>query len=256
MICLDIGNTKTAIGYFKDGALERSWKISTVRHRLKDDYLLLLQQLVPQAFTNETFPMIVSSVVPSATKELAKIKTPVSVHFVDYRTPKSFEVALELPNTLGPDRIADTEAAVHAFGAPVIIVDAGTATTVSAINAKKQFVGGAICPGLGISTEALFKSAAALSQISIQPTTFVIGNSTEKALQSGLCFGHAFMIIGLVDAMKRELGTDSSCPVVITGGSADFLSSALPSTYHLDANLTLKGLQLLSGRILKADKNG
>lgn len=251
MIAIDVGNTKTCAGYFEGDALADSMKISTVRHRLRDDYLLLLRQMFPRTLHQSArSPLIVSSVVPSATRELQKLSDVFEVHIISHSTPRSFEVAIETPHTIGPDRIADSEAAIHEYGVPVIIVDAGTATTITAIDSNRRFIGGVICPGLGISSEALFKSAAALSQIKIETPPRITGNSTEKALQSGICYGHSLMIQGLVNGIKSEHPSEGAWKTVVTGGTADLLSSSLPEDYVRDPSLTLKGLRRLAGRIL------
>lgn len=246
MITIDIGNTKTAIGYFQGETLKNTWKVSTIRHRLKDDYLVLLNQLIPHLSNQVTpEPLVVSSVIPSATNELLKLGSKFDITTINTNTHRSFDIVIENPETVGSDRIADAEAAIHHYGVPLIIIDAGTATTITVINSQKHFIGGMICPGLGISAEALFKSAAALSQIKIEPPKNIIGNSTERAIQSGVCNGHRLMIEGLITEIQAALPFEKQWKIVMTGGTSDFLSPFLPRHYVTDPSLTLKGLWLL-----------
>ena len=245
MIAIDVGNTKTSIGLFDGARLAGSWRIATSRHRLKDEYLMILRQLLPKDAQAPSTRMVVASVVPTASRELAKLSDSFDLRMVTHETPKSFEVAIRHPQTLGADRIADSEAAMRLYGTPSIVVTAGTATTVGAIDSRARFVGGSIAPGLGISTEALFRAAAALSQIKIEIPSSVIGTDTETAIQSGIALGHSYMIQGLVEGFKRALPNEKDWKVIVTGGAMDVLAPSLPKDYVFDPNLTLQGLRLL-----------
>lgn len=244
MIAIDVGNTKTAIGLFEGETLQRFFRIATSRHRLKDEYLMVLRQLLPAAAIPGA-RLVVASVVPTATREIAKLAGDFDLVLVGHATPKSFEIGIENPQTLGADRIADSEAATRLYGAPSIVVAAGTATTVGAIDSRARFLGGSISPGLGIATDALFKAAAALGQVKIEVPASVVGHNTETAIQSGTALGHAYMIQGLVEGFKRAIPAEKDWKVIVTGGAMDAMAGAFPKDYVLDPYLTLKGLRLL-----------
>ena len=128
-----------------------------------------------------------------------KLRNEVDIHFVTWQTPRSFDIEIPKPHTIGTDRIANIEAAVRKIGVPSIIVDAGTAITVDVVNNKKQFLGGMISPGVGISLEALYESAARLSPVPMKVPERVIGNTTAHSLHSGIQFGFSSLIDGLIE---------------------------------------------------------
>ena len=185
--------------------------------------------------------MVVASVVPHITEQLKNYSHARSdTHFVYFESPIDFSIELPNPQTMGPDIIAAAQGAVLKHSSPLIIVDAGTATTITVVNRKKQFIGGAICPGVGISSQALFSNASALSAIQLTlPETF-IGHKTNDAILSGVCFGHASMIEKMVERFEIELG--DKCTTILTGGAIEMLLSALPKKYIHEPNLTLEGL--------------
>ncbi len=246
MIALDIGNTKTAVGFFHEATLTKTWRIATNRHRLADDYYLILEQFLSSIGESLKNPkkMIVSSVIPSATDEIRKLNDRMDLHIVTAKTPKSYEIAISEPHTLGSDRIADLEAAVQKYEVPVIVVDTGTATTVSVVNRNKHFLGGTISPGVGISTEALYSFAASLSQITLSVPENAIGSTTAQAIRSGVCFGHCALIEGLVKKITHEL-QEELIQTVVTGGAIDLLAPCLHPDFKVNPNLTLEGLHFL-----------
>ncbi|MFH1018967.1 MAG: type III pantothenate kinase [Pseudomonadota bacterium] len=247
MLAVDIGNTKTALGFFREGVLARKWRVATDARQTTDQLRLFLAELL--ADLGESFPrldsVMLSSVVPRLTRTWEELRSHTDLHVVSPKTPISFEIALPDPAALGADRIADAEAAVRLFGAPVIIVDAGTAVTWSVINSQKRFVGGAIAPGIGISIKALFAAAARLSPVEIRPPERAIGNSTEKAIGSGMHYGYAAMVTGLLKRMEDELN-EGKPALVATGGSAKHLAPFLPPEVNVEEDLTLKGLAFLN----------
>src|SRR5262245_20429889 len=147
------------------------------------------------------------------------------------------------PAELGADRIVNGVAAFARYGGPVIIVDFGTATTFDVVTKRGEYAGGVICPGVGISADALFQRAARLPRVDVRNPGRVIGRSTVGSIQSGLYFGYASMVDGLIGRIRAELAEPSR--VVATGGLAQTLASEVPSIEHVDPVLTLDGLRLI-----------
>ena len=248
MLTIDVGNTKTFCGFFQGDEFIASWKFATVRNRLKDEYVTHLRSSLESIGIDfhQDFPVVLSSVVPSVRSELAKVSN--NIHFVSSQSPLSFQIDIESPESLGADLIADAEAAIHFYGSPIVIVDMGTATTVCYIDENKSFHGGIICPGLGISAQALYDAAAALHEIPLEAQDHIIGNNTQKAIQTGLCHGHASMVEGLVEKVQKEAKTN--CKVVLTGGALEILDKLFPDSWQRDQQLNLRGLQLIGKKAL------
>jgi len=198
--------------------------------------------------------VILSSVVPVATREIEKLRKYFDLHIVSHKTPTSFTIELPDPKSLGSDRIADAEGAVRKFDAPVLVVNAGTAITVSAIDSQKRFLGGAIAPGVGISMDALFERAARLTATELNPPKKAIGTSTKEALESGLYFGYSSLVQGLIDRFTSELELKNPT-VAISGGALKWLKPYLKKEYRYEENLTLEGLFFLHQN-LQAGRNG
>ncbi len=255
MLAVDIGNTKTALGFFREGVLTRKWKVATDPRLTPDQLRMLLADLLGTLGESLAHMegLIFSSVVPRLTKTWEALGQDTDLHVVSSKTPASFEIALPEPSTLGADRIADAEAAVRLFGAPVIIVDAGTAVTWSVINSHKRFIGGAIAPGIGISIKALFAAAARLNPIDIRQPEQVIGDSTEKAIGSGVHHGYAAMLMGLLRKMETELN-EGKPAMVATGGSAKHLAPYLSPDVRIEEDLTLRGLAFLHENVRSGRK--
>lgn len=242
MIAIDIGNSKTHVGFVTAGKVTRTWKLATNKSLLADEYIAqwnLFLSTIDRRF--EDLPCCIASVVPHVTEQIRlKIKDRTDVHLVHWQSPVEFEIQLPRPQTLGADLIAAAQGALLKFSPPLIIIDAGTATTVTVINRKRQFIGGSISPGLGISAQALFQSAAALSPVELQLPEKAIGDHTQQAVLSGVCLGHALMVEKMVERFESELG--ERCTVVATGGAIERIASALPERFIIEPHLTLEGL--------------
>jgi type III pantothenate kinase len=152
-------------------------------------------------------------------------------------------ILYEPPGDVGADRIVNAVAALQIWGPPLIVVDFGTATTLDVVNRKGDYIGGVICPGIGISSDALFQRAARLPRVDVRNPGRVIGRSTVGSIQSGLYFGYAEMVEGLIRRIRAEL--DDSPHVVATGGLAETLARDIPSIETIDPVLTLTGLRLI-----------
>jgi type III pantothenate kinase len=166
--------------------------------------------------------------------------------FVDHTTETGLKILYERPSDLGADRIVDAVAAVAKYGAPCIVVNCGTATTFNAINAAGEYLGGAIAPGIVISAEALFSRAAKLPRVEIKRPDKAIASSTIGAMQSGLYYGYAGLVDGVLERMIAEIG--SKPHVIATGGLAPVIAGASKFIEKIDETLTLEGLRLVYER--------
>lgn len=165
--------------------------------------------------------------------------------FVTFRTPTGITVKNDNPAEVGADRIVNAAAAYHQYGGPVIVVDFGTATTVDAVSAAGEYLGGAIAPGVGISISALFREAAMLPRVELARPAAAIGRNTVAGMQSGFVFGFAGQVDGLVRRIRQELGGGH---VVATGGLAHLIAPECETVNEVDQLLTLTGLRLIFER--------
>lgn len=252
MIVVDVGNTKTAIGCFKDDHLAGRWQMGTDAGLSVEEYHTALNEFLSTVDDSlETSEdLVLASVVPAVTEEMEKIRETVNLHVVSHRTPLSYEIAIPKPETLGADRIADLEGAVRKYGAPVIVIDTGTATTINVVNSDYQFIGGIIAPGVGTSMSALHSAAAKLTPSRLPETDSVIGNTTEEAMAIGLLHGHAAMINGLLAEIQDELNL-GDVPIIARGGSLESFSEHLSPGIHVDQLLLLDGLKFIHQNITK-----
>jgi type III pantothenate kinase len=154
-------------------------------------------------------------------------------------------ILYENPREVGPDRIADAVGAYDLYGGPSIVIDFGTATTVEAVSERGEYLGGAICPGIEISLDALFGRAAALHRVALAEPRNVIGKTTNESIQSGVLYGYAGMVDGLCDRVEREIG---EATVVATGGLAELIAPYTKAIDHIEPWLTLHGLRIIFER--------
>lgn len=250
LLTIDVGNTNIVIGAFRRETLVHTWRLTTIRERTADELGILITSLCERNEVRKVdiSGIIVASVVPPLT---ATLLTMVSEYFG--RVPMVFEPAVngdmpiltDNPQEVGADRIANGIAAfaIYGKGAPLIVVDFGTATTFDAVSAKGEYLGGIICPGPSLSAEALFQRAARLPRIDVRKPTRVIGTNTVAAMQSGLFWGYVEMVEGLVRRMKTELG--GAATVLATGGLAAVVAPESKLIEHVDHDLTLHGLRLV-----------
>ncbi|MCB1197783.1 MAG: type III pantothenate kinase [Deltaproteobacteria bacterium] len=233
-VAVDIGNSKTRLGLFQDAALQTAHSIPTDKHSTVDLLLQHYRDVFQEDITD--LPLFVASVVPTLSHVLRD-----EVTLIHHESPLNFEIKRIQANTLGADIIAGSQAAVRFYQIPAIVIDAGTATTVTYINKEKAFLGGVICPGLGISAKALFEQTSALDPVDLVIPPSVIAHTTEHAIQGGLMFGHAGMITSLVERIKKEEQLDA-VSVLCTGGVSHALLPLLPQDYIFDPELVLKGI--------------
>jgi type III pantothenate kinase len=240
------------LGVFEGSELARSWRLQTLRERTADELGLLVEGLFTHGRIDRTrvTGVVIGSVVPPLTGTAA---TMVSGHFalqplvVDPVKNAGMPILYDNPADVGADRIVNAIAAYGQYGQrrglPLIICDFGTATTLDAVSAKGEYLGGAICPGVTISADALFQRAARLPRIDVRKPATVIGRTTVGAMESGLFYGYVGMVEGLVRRMSEELGGRAIC--VATGGLASIIAPETKLIEHVDIDLTLRGLRIV-----------
>ncbi|MDQ6728053.1 MAG: type III pantothenate kinase, partial [Actinomycetota bacterium] len=210
LIAVDAGNTQTVVGLFEGEELTDHWRIATNANRTSDEHALLIAQFLAQhgAGFAQITGMVVSSTVPRLTavlRTLAERYLSVAPVVLEPGTRSGMPILYDNPRQVGPDRIANALAAFTRYGGPTIMVDFGTATTVDATSAKGEYLGGAILPGIEISLDALFARAAALSWVELAKPRRVIGKTTAESVQSGVLYGFAAAVDGLVRRFEAEL---------------------------------------------------
>ncbi len=253
LLAVDVGNTNIVLGLFEEKKLLQHWRLSTRRDGTADEYGILFTTLFTQSglVPESVDAVIMASVVPplqGALEEMCRNYFHRSPLMVGPGAKTGMPILYDNPREVGADRIANAVAAYELCGGPVIVVDFGTATTFDAISAKGEYVGGAIAPGLGISSEALFERAAKLPRIEIVKPTRVIGRNTVASMQSGIFFGYVGLVDGIVERMAAELGGEPH--VIATGGLAHLILSDSRTVKRVDPLLTLTGLRLLYERNL------
>ena len=252
LLAIDVGNTNIVLGVFEGATLVHSWRLQTLRERTSDELGLLVDGLFAHSRIERAriTGVILGSVVPPLTgtiRAMVERYFGVTAMVVEPGVNTVMPILYENPSEVGADRIVNAVAAYETFGQglgrPLIVVDFGTATTLDAITAKGEYLGGAICPGVQISADALFQRAARLPRIDVRKPARVVGRTTVGAMESGLFWGYVGMVEGLVRRMSDELGGDAVC--VATGGLADVIAPETPLIQHVDPDLTLRGLRIV-----------
>ena len=248
LLAVDVGNTQTVLGFYRADELVFKARIATTSSDTTDELLIKLHGLF--ALHNVSFGEIrsaaVASVVPSLTehwRNAATILTNAEPLVLTSAVDTGLTINFENPSEIGADRLAVAVAAIHFYGAPVVVVDFGTATNIEVIDKNAAFVGGIIAPGLLTSAEALFSAAARLSKIDIEIPATVIGLTTKGAVQSGLTYGEIDRIDGLIYRIFDELGYKT--PVIATGGLSQRVVRLSKTITHINDDLTLEGLRLI-----------
>jgi len=243
LLAIDVGNTQTAFGLFEGEELREHWRVTTERNRSGDELGALYGNFVD---LDSVDGIAIASTVPQLhrayedfAKEYAKsellelgpgVKTGVPVRYDD-------------PREVGPDRIANAVAAVARYGAPAIVVDFGTSTNFDVVSPEGEYVGGVLAPGIEVSMDALFARAARLRKIDFVEPEHVIAKTTVESLQSGLVYGFAGQVDGIVERIRGELGTEARA--IATGGLADLIAPHARTIERVDPFLTLEGLRLV-----------
>jgi len=252
LLAIDIGNTNIKLGLYRGDERVVVWRIATERHRLTDEYAVVIRNL----FALHDYDMravsgcAISCVVPTLTDvfvDLARQYLQVEPVVIGPGVKTGMRLLIDTPRELGPDRVAHALAAFRRYGAPVIVVEFGTATVFDVVGRDGDYIGGVIAPNIVVSAEALASSAARLYQVEVVRPPHVIGKNTRHYMQSGIVYGYAGLVEGIVQRLWQELGERAT--VVATGGLAPLIMQALPQDHkvidHVVDHLVLEGLRLI-----------
>ena len=251
LLVIDVGNTNTVIGVYENETLTQDWRIRTIRETTTDEFNILARALFADKGIQLTdiTKIVISSVVPSSVRILNAFCeqylgiTPLWINPASVK--KLMPILYSNPNEVGADRIVNAVAAYEKYKKALIIIDFGTATTFDAITEKGEYLGGAICPGVVISSEALFQRASRLPRVEmLKAPDRVIGDDTIESIKSGIIFGNAAMVDGMVDRMKQEMKTTPM--IIATGGLAPLIAEVSNAIESVDLALTLDGLKIIS----------
>ncbi|GAA3972608.1 type III pantothenate kinase [Actinomadura viridis] len=256
LLTIDVGNTNTVLGLFEGDEVIEHWRINTDPRRTADEIAVVLQGLVQQSpllAETDISGIALCSTVPSVLHEMREMCRryygDVPAVIVEPGVKTGVPVRMDNPKEVGADRIVNALAAVHLHGGPAIVVDFGTATTFDAVSARGEYVGGAIAPGIEISIDALSVRGAQLHKIELVRPRSVIAKNTVEALQSGIIFGFAGQVDGIVERMSEELAAEpDEVTVIATGGLAPLVLEEARSIDEHEPWLTLVGLRLIYQR--------
>jgi type III pantothenate kinase len=252
LLAIDAGNTETVVGLFGDGpGLLDHWRIATQAERTSDEYALMVQEFLGFhgfSFDEDIGGVAISSGVPRVTaalRQMAQRYFGFEPVVVGPGVRSGMPILYDNPREVGADRIANAVGAYDLYGGPSIVVDFGTATTLDAISAKGEYLGGAITPGVEISLDALFARAARLSRVELVEPRAVIGRTSMESIQSGAVYGFSGMVDSLVNRFEKELG---DATVIGTGGLAEVIAPFSERIQHVEPWLTLLGLRIIFQR--------
>jgi type III pantothenate kinase len=256
LLTIDVGNTHTVLGLFEGEEVIEHWRINTDSRRTADEIAVVLQGLVQQSpllADTDINGIALCSTVPSVLHEMREMCRryygDVNAVIVEPGVKTGVPVRMDNPKEVGSDRIVNALAAIHLYGGPAIVVDFGTATTFDAVSAKGEYIGGAIAPGIEIAVDALSARGAQLHKVELIRPRSVIGKNTVEALQSGIIYGFAGQVDGVVDRMSEELSDKpDDVTVVATGGLAPLVLDEARTIDVFEPWLTLIGLRLVYER--------
>jgi type III pantothenate kinase len=261
LLVLDVGNTNTVLGMFARAAESRAdsdaprferlvanWRVATRQGSTVDEYGVLFRNLFSMAGleVKSIHGIVISSVVPPLDPVLRQVcekyfdSKPL---FIEPGVKTGMPVHYDNPAEVGADRIVNGVAAFEKYGGPCIVVDFGTATTFDCVSGKGEYLGGVICPGIGISADALFSRTARLPRVEIRKPSRVIGSNTVGSLQSGLYYGYLGLVDGILELLLAEMGKETR--VIATGGLGSMIGTGSKYIKHVDDFLTLEGLRLI-----------
>ena len=242
LLLCDVGNTTTVVGLWDGESAVYRWRISTDLERTADECRLLLRSMLAE-YAGPVRGGCLSSVVPQRTESWKEALAPLiegRLVVVGPGVRTGIALSVDNPREVGADRVANAIGAVRLLGAPVIVVDFGTATTVDLVGPDGSYRGGAIAPGLEVSADALVTHTAALRRVELSAPRSPVGRSTVEAIQSGLIYGYAGLVDGLVERILSQV--DQPAPVIATGGLAPTVIAHTRLVNNVDKDLTLRGL--------------
>lgn len=248
LLCVDIGNTNIKLGLFQGEGMLCRWRIATERTRLADEYAVLLINLLASEGLQieEITGCAISSVVPALTQEFEDLSTRYLAKTALVVSPKvktGIAIHTDYPAEVGSDLVVNAMAARSLYGAPVIVIGFGTATTFVAVSPEGNLEGVAIAPGIITGADSLFRATSTLPRVALTRPAVAIGKNTIQSLQAGLVYGYAGMVDGLVERIQAELG--GSARVVATGGVAPLIAPETRTVQVVEPDLTLIGLRMV-----------
>jgi type III pantothenate kinase len=243
LLAIDVGNTQTVFGLFEGEELRENWRVATERNRSGDELGALYGSFVD---LDAVDGIALASTVPQlhrAYEDFAKEYAKAELLELGPGVKTGVPIRYDDPREVGPDRIANAVAAVERYGAPAIVVDFGTSTNFDVVSPAGEYVGGVLAPGIEVSMEALFSRAARLFKVDFVEPETVIAKNTASSLQSGLVYGFAGQVDGIVERIREELGAEAQ--TIATGGLADLIVPHARTLETIDPFLTLEGIRIV-----------
>lgn len=254
LLVVDVGNTNTMFGVYelRSGILKTTVRAATRRDRMPDEWFSILAPVLASEGIDPSSveAMVISSVVPSVTRWLCGMgehRLGIAPTVVNVDLDLGLPIDVDNPREIGADRLVNSLAAVHRYGAPVIVIDFGTALNFDVVSADGHYIGGSLAPGLVIALDAMTSRAARLFSVDLMPPPAAIGRNTTHAIQSGLVLGYVALVEGMIQRITAEVGGQPT--VVVTGGYAELFASQSPLIDAHDPDLTIDGLRLVYERL-------
>ena len=253
LLVVDVGNTNVVLGVYEGERFLKDWRIRTDPNMTNDEFCVLASHMFSQMNLNvsKIDKIVIASVVPPVNKTIdffCQNYVKKKPHWVSSKSPHGMAIRYTNPDQVGVDRIVNAMAAFHKYRTSLIVIDFGTATTFDAVSEKGEYLGGAISPGLFISAEALYMRAPKLPRIELSmPPENVIGKDTFASMRSGIIFGYAGLVDGMVNRMKKEMGNQPK--IVATGGLSRLMHNVTQTIESIEPDLTLEGLRLIAERL-------
>ncbi len=250
LLAVDVGNSETLVALFQGDTLRHHWRLTSSPRQTGDELSVLFHYILSSVGADESAVdgMALSSVVPGLVPEyrgLARRLFGREALVIDHETVPGLPIRYHDPASVGADRLVNAVAVIAGYGAPAVVVDLGTATTLDVVNAKGEYLGGVITPGITTAANALFSHGARLPRVEIRRPEHVVGRTTEESMQSGIFYGAVGAVDTLVRAVLGEQGFGPDTPVVATGGLAPAIAEASETITAVDPTLTVTGIRLV-----------